>query len=163
MDTNYELQLYSVHIYGWTLSIRFTNHTVYDILDKKRTLPAEESLSPEHFRLIGIILIAPGFLVRIRKYGMTKQDKDCFGILNNVFPMGKNGLREIVPHCFGCPDRKRCLQTSLATKDGLNLRDGLLERSSGNGLTGWLRRWSEKKELSRLMQQKEWSKNDHRD
>ena len=72
--------------------------------------------------------------------------------------MGENGLRETVPHCFDCPDRKRCLQAALATQDGLNLRDGLLEHSSGNGLTGWLRRWSEKKELSRLMKQKEWSK-----
>ncbi|MBC8418921.1 MAG: hypothetical protein H8E10_10050 [Desulfobacterales bacterium] len=81
---------------------------------------------------------------------MIPPRKDCFGILDNVFPMGKEGLREIVPACFECPERKGCLQTALETEEGFQLRSVALDRSSAGGLFGRLRRWSEKKELSRL-------------
>jgi len=67
---------------------------------------------------------------------------DCFGVLDRVFPMGKEGLREIVPECFNCPDRKACLQ----------------DRAPANGLSGKLRRWSEKKQLSRLIKKMEGNK-----
>ena len=82
---------------------------------------------------------------------MTNEKKECFGILEKVFPMGKDGLREIVPECFQCPGKKECLQAALNTREGLEFRSGLLERSSTSGLTGRLRRWSEKKALSRQM------------
>jgi len=81
---------------------------------------------------------------------MTNSQKDCFGILDRVFPVGKEGLREIVPTCFECPDKKPCLQAALKTGDGFKLRSEVLDRSPANGFLGKLRRWSEKKELSRL-------------
>ena len=81
---------------------------------------------------------------------MTTQKKDCFGILENVFPMGKEGFREIVPTCFECPEKKACLQKALKTEEGFRLRSEILDRSPANGLLGKLRRWSEKKELSQL-------------
>ena len=81
---------------------------------------------------------------------MTNSQKDCFGILDRVFPVGKEGLREIVPTCFECPDKKPCLQAALKTGDGFKLRNEILDRSPANGFLGKLRRWSEKKELSRL-------------
>ena len=80
---------------------------------------------------------------------MTQNRKDCFGVLDNVFPMGDEGLREIVPECFQCPDRKECLQTALQTKEGFQLRTEALDRSSSGGLMGRLKRWSEKKTLSK--------------
>lgn len=86
------------------------------------------------------------------KYGtniMAKTRKDCFGILNNVFPMGNEGLREIVPECFQCPDRKECLQDALKTEQGFQLRSEALDRSSSGGLMGRLKRWSDKKALSK--------------
>lgn len=64
--------------------------------------------------------------------------------------MGKEGLREIVPECFQCPQRRECLQAALQTEEGFELRSQALERASAGGLVGRLRRWSEKKELSRL-------------
>ena len=64
--------------------------------------------------------------------------------------MGNEGLREIVPSCFDCPDRKACLQAALQTEEGFELRSQALDRSSARGFVGRLRRWSEKKELSRL-------------
>ena len=38
---------------------------------------------------------------------MIAQKKDCFGILERVFPLGNEGLREIVPTCFECHEKKR--------------------------------------------------------
>ncbi len=81
---------------------------------------------------------------------MVAQKKDCFGVLERVFPMGEEGLREIVPTCFECPEKKECLQAALKTNDGFKLREEVLSRHSAGGMIGRLRRWSEKKELSRL-------------
>jgi hypothetical protein len=89
---------------------------------------------------------------------MTDSQKDCFGILNRVFPMGKEGLREIVPACLGCPQRKACLQAALQTEEGFELRSQVLDRSSAGGFVGKVRRWSEKKELSRLKKAREGDK-----
>lgn len=69
--------------------------------------------------------------------------------MERVFPIGKEGLREIVPACFECPDKKPCLQAALKTEDGFKLRNEVLDRSPAKGFFGKLRRWSEKKELSR--------------
>jgi hypothetical protein len=80
-------------------------------------------------------------------------EKDCFGILDKVFPLGKRGLREIVPECFQCPDRTSCLKAALSTKEGLEMRAEILDRASASGLMGRLQRWSQKKELSRLINQ----------
>ena len=82
-------------------------------------------------------------------------DKPCFGILERVFPVGPRGLREVVPSCFGCPERKACLQAALHTREGLDLRREVLDRSPAKGLVGRIKRWSERKELSRRMREKE--------
>ena len=86
---------------------------------------------------------------------MAKIQKECFGILDRVFPEGGEGLRAIVPGCFECPDRKACLQAALTTKEGLEFKAEILDRSPARGLVGRLRRWSEKKQLSRLIKQGE--------
>jgi len=86
---------------------------------------------------------------------MTTTKKDCFGVLDKVFPMGKEGLREVVPSCFECNDRKTCLEAALATKQGLEFRSELLYRIPASGLVGRLKRWSEKKELNRLIKQEQ--------
>jgi len=84
---------------------------------------------------------------------MTTTQRDCFGVLDKVFPMGKRGLREIVEGCFECRDRKACLKAALATKQGLEFRSDLLLRVPASGIIGRLRRWSDKKELHRRMRQ----------
>jgi len=86
---------------------------------------------------------------------MQGSRKDCFGILDKVFPVGEEGLREIVPTCFHCDDKEACLETALTTKEGLQLRNEILERTPATGFLGRLMRWSEKKELSRLMKLRE--------
>jgi len=47
------------------------------------------------------------------------------------------------------------LETALATKEGLELRNEILDRTPAMGFLGRLTRWSEKKELSRLMKLRE--------
>jgi hypothetical protein len=85
---------------------------------------------------------------------MTDLQKDCFGILDKVFPMGKEGLREIVPTCFDCPDRKECLQSALDTEQGLVFRSELVDRSPASGLVDRFKRWSDRKDLSRRLTKK---------
>jgi len=79
--------------------------------------------------------------------------KDCFGIMDKVFPLGQKGFREIVPVCFDCPERIPCLKAALTTKEGLEMKADTLKRAEASGLIGRLQRWSQKKELSRLMKQ----------
>ncbi len=86
---------------------------------------------------------------------MCKNKKECFGVLDNVFPMGQDGLRTIVPECFDCLQKKECLQSALKTKQGLRFREKVLDRNHPGGLLGKLRQWSEKKTLNRLMKERE--------
>ena len=79
--------------------------------------------------------------------------KECFGILDKVFPVKEGGLREIVQECFNCPERLDCLKEALASREGIEMRTGIIERSSSGGLSGRIRMWSQKKELSRLAKQ----------
>lgn len=83
----------------------------------------------------------------------TMAEKECFGILDKVFPVGEQGLREIDPDCFQCPERTLCLKAALSTKEGLEMRAENLDRAAASGLMGRLQRWSQKKELSRLINQ----------
>ena len=86
---------------------------------------------------------------------MKKDRKACFGKLEEVFPMGEEGLREVGPSCQACPHGKACLQAALMTREGIRLRSEVLERAERKGLIGRLRRWSDKKALHRLMKEAE--------
>lgn len=78
--------------------------------------------------------------------------KDCFGILEKVFPLKENGLREVPPDCFACPDRVQCLRTAISTDEGVEMQAERLERTPARGFRQRLVRWSERKELSRRME-----------
>jgi hypothetical protein len=82
-------------------------------------------------------------------------DKGCFGKLNQVFPMGPEGLREVTSSCFDCSELKTCLETALSTRQGLALRLEALDRSGPVGIMGRVKHWSERKELVRRMKAKE--------
>lgn len=79
--------------------------------------------------------------------------KDCFSILDKVFPISEKGLREIVPECFNCSDRIPCLKEALKTKEGIEMRADILDRVPAHGLADKIRRWSQKKELNRLVEE----------
>lgn len=81
--------------------------------------------------------------------------KDCFGMLQEVFPMGGSGLREVPARCFDCPHKTPCMKAALETREGIAFKDDVLGRSPVKGFLGRLKRWSEKKELARQMKEKE--------
>ena len=82
---------------------------------------------------------------------MTGNQKECFGILDKVFPMVDQDLRQIAPACFDCTDRIGCLKSALDTEKGLEFRANVMDRFPATGLAGRLRRWSDKKDLDRRL------------
>ncbi len=89
-----------------------------------------------------------------------KNKKECFGVLEKVFPLGERGLRETPSSCIECADKTECLRAALSTREGIDFRGELLEQRGSGGFVGLIKRWSRKKELSRLMEEKR-RKNDH--
>ncbi len=81
--------------------------------------------------------------------------KECYGILEHVFPMGDHGLREVPADCFQCPDRTECMRAALKTREGFHLQEDAVDRSVESGLRGRVRRWSRKKELERLARERD--------
>ncbi len=86
---------------------------------------------------------------------MVKTEMPCFGQLDKVFPVGDEGLREVPSTCFDCAEKTPCMKAALASKEGLAFRGEILGRTDAKGLLGRLRRWSRKKELTRLMKERE--------
>lgn len=83
------------------------------------------------------------------------KEKTCFGVLDKVFPVGKEGLREVPQDCFECEDRLACLKKAINTKEGYKMRSDNLEKIPPKGIAGRIKRWSQKKELSRLRKEKD--------
>lgn len=78
------------------------------------------------------------------------EKKHCYGILDEVFPFGEEGLRIVPPDCFECPDRLSCLRTAINTREGFEMRSENLKKIPARGFLDRLKRWSQKKELNRL-------------
>ena len=73
--------------------------------------------------------------------------KNCFGILDTVFPMAEDGLRYTPDECFECSYKTECLRSALIGKGGLKVQEEFVDRSYKSGMIGFLERWSKKKEL----------------
>ena len=86
---------------------------------------------------------------------LIMEKKACVGVLHRVFPVGDKGLREVPPECLECPDRVSCLQWALKTREGLEMKVENMDRAEVSGMIDRLRRWSRKKDLSRLMKERE--------
>jgi len=83
---------------------------------------------------------------------MTSQDEfpDCFGDLEKVFPMGPKGLRVTPEDCFyHCPVKTKCLQQAMATRNGIQVEEEVIERSTKAGAMTFFERWSRKKQAHR--------------
>ncbi|MBF0201223.1 MAG: hypothetical protein HQK66_07905 [Desulfamplus sp.] len=75
---------------------------------------------------------------------------DCFGDLEKVFPLGKNGLRETPDDCmYLCAHKTPCLRAAMAGSRGVPVREEMIERDKKPGIAGFLQRWSRKKSLYR--------------
>jgi hypothetical protein len=92
----------------------------------------------------------------LKEENIKLADKVCFGQLDQVFPMGGEGLREVPASCLGCSELKACLQAALSTHQGLALRIEALDRATpAAGIVGRVKHWSERKALVRRMRAKE--------
>ena len=75
---------------------------------------------------------------------------DCFGLLEIVFPLGPDDLRHVNSDCLGCKKVKACLKAASESQAGVEMRASRFEamkRGSGQGLKGFLDRWSELKTM----------------
>ena len=76
----------------------------------------------------------------------------CFGDIETVFPLGRDGLRRAPEECMQCGARTDCLRTAMAGPKALEVREEMLERAHRGGLIGTLQRWSRKKVIHRMKQ-----------
>jgi hypothetical protein len=74
---------------------------------------------------------------------------ECFGRLNTVFPVDKDGIRTTPPECMQCPLVKSCIQTAMRGPEGLKLEEERVDRAYEYGLIGRLECWSKKKLIRR--------------
>ena len=75
------------------------------------------------------------------------QYPECYGDLNTVFPMGKDGLRESPLACMACVFKTECLRDAMLAPSGMQVKEELLDRAYESGLIGFIHRWSKKKQL----------------
>ena len=73
----------------------------------------------------------------------------CFGQLETVFPMGKEGLRNTPQTCLACRHKTECLRKALQGREGLKVREERIDRAYSSGMIGFLERWSKKKAIDR--------------
>jgi len=73
----------------------------------------------------------------------------CYGNLDKVFPMGKDGLRHTPEDCFACLHKTECLRMALRGTDGLKVREEHIDRAYDSGMISFLERWSKRKDLYR--------------
>jgi hypothetical protein len=76
----------------------------------------------------------------------------CYGDLEQVFPMGEEGLRQTPASCMPCDCKTACLRKAMADGGGLNVREELVDRAYASGMVGFFERWSRKKALKALKQ-----------
>lgn len=79
---------------------------------------------------------------------------DCFGKMDIVFPMADDGLRCSPESCLACDLKTDCLKTAMNRKEGLKAREELTDRFYKAGMIGFLKRWSDKKDLHRKINKK---------
>jgi hypothetical protein len=75
----------------------------------------------------------------------------CFGKLDNVFPMEKNGLRNTPESCLGCFCKTECLRSAMGKSGGLKVKEENLNRAYDAGMLSFWERWSQKKEIHRRL------------
>jgi hypothetical protein len=77
---------------------------------------------------------------------------DCFGRLNMVFPVDKDGIHTTPPECMKCPLVKSCIQTAMRGPEGLKFEEERVDRAYEYGLIGRLECWSKKKLIRRQIE-----------
>jgi hypothetical protein len=82
------------------------------------------------------------------------EKRDCYGILDKVFPMGDEGMRQVPPLCQECSGKVACLRTAMSTPEGIEMRAEMVDRAATKGIWGRLQMWSIRKELHRMKKER---------
>lgn len=78
----------------------------------------------------------------------SEKKPDCFGILDNVFPMTDSGLRQTPDSCFeNCPIKTQCLAQAMSSQKGLEVEKEIVKRGEKSGTINFFERWSRKKQI----------------
>ena len=81
----------------------------------------------------------------------NSEHPECFGQLDTVFPVDKEGIRTSPPECMRCPLAKSCLQAAMRSPEGLEVQEEKVDQAYRYGLIGKLERWSRKKLIRQEM------------
>jgi hypothetical protein len=76
---------------------------------------------------------------------MKNKRPECFGQLDQVFPMTMDGLRHSPDICKTCVSKPSCLRVALAGGNRMLLEEEKLDRAYRSGRIGFLQRWLGKK------------------
>ncbi|MCU0600596.1 MAG: hypothetical protein MUE70_15220 [Desulfobacterales bacterium] len=74
---------------------------------------------------------------------------ECFGLLDTVFPKGKDGLRHSPQSCIQCAYKTECLTTAMQNESGLRFQEEMVDRAYRLKKISLFERWSKKKSLHR--------------
>ncbi len=88
----------------------------------------------------------------------ARDKKECFGVLEVVFPIGEDGLRHSPDACMTCADKTECLRTAVAQADGLRVKEESVDRAYQARRISFLQRWSRKKSIDRQRRQSKCNK-----
>ncbi|MFH1984899.1 MAG: hypothetical protein ABIL58_23915 [Pseudomonadota bacterium] len=80
---------------------------------------------------------------------MPTDNPYCFAKLENVFPMGDDGLRHTPESCSVCRCKTACLRAAVKSAEGVTVKMECVDRAYHAGMIGFVSRWSRRKALSR--------------
>lgn len=80
---------------------------------------------------------------------MNANNLQCFGDLDQVFPMTADGLRHSPEKCMQCPEKTSCLKTALTGQKQNTVAEEKLQRAYQSGNISFFQRWLAKKTLHR--------------
>ena len=86
----------------------------------------------------------------------------CFGKLDIVFPLGKDGLRHTPESCMVCFCKTECLRDAVKGPEGTQVHEERVERAYNSGTINFFERWSRKKAIARKKQNGEKKKKSDR-
>ena len=86
---------------------------------------------------------------------MTKEKLPyCYGKLEEVFPLGEDGFRNVPESCLVCIYKTRCLRSAMAGAEGLSVKEERVDQAYEAGMIGFFDRWSRKKALHKKKKKK---------
>lgn len=72
----------------------------------------------------------------------------CFGKMDEVFPLGEDGLRHSPERCMlTCIYKTECLRTAIQGSEGTTVQEEKVDRAYESGNMGFWERWAKRKSL----------------